>query len=108
VPVNEPDDKSHGASVAMEFAVKHIKVKHIIIFGHSECGGIKSLMEGDHIDHDYAFIDPWMKIAKLARDKIIKEHGDKDFSEQCTLCEKASIEISMKNMMTLSLDKTTF
>ncbi len=108
VPVNEPDDKSHGTSAAMEFAVKHLKVKHIIIFGHSECGGIKSLMEGDHIGHDYAFIDPWMEIAKSARDKIIQEHGDKDFSEQCALCEKASIEVSMKNLMTFPWIKERF
>lgn len=100
VPINEVDGKSHGTSAAMEFAIKHLKVKHIIIMGHSQCGGIKSLMEGDHLEHDYGFIDPWMKIAKPARDKVIEQHGNKDFSEQCSLCEKASIEISLQNLMT--------
>jgi carbonic anhydrase len=108
VPVNEPDDKSHGTSAAMEFAVKHLEVEHIIVFGHSECGGIKSLMEGDHIDHDYAFIDPWMEIAKSARDHVLHEHGDKEFSEQCTLCEKASIQISLNNLMTFPWIKDRF
>jgi len=100
VPINEVDGKSHGTSAAMEFAIKHLDVEHIIVFGHSQCGGIKSLMEGDHLEHDYGFIDPWMEIAKPARDQIINQHGNKDFSEQCTLCEKASIEISLKNLMT--------
>jgi carbonic anhydrase len=100
VPVNEPDDKLHGTSAAMEFAVKHLEVKHIIVFGHSQCGGIKSLMEGNHGDHKYAFIDPWMEIARSARNKVLLEHADKDFSEQCTLCEKASIETSLYNLMT--------
>lgn len=100
VPVNEVDGKSHGTSAAMEFAIKHLDVKHIIIFGHSQCGGIKSLMEGDHFDHNYGFIDPWMQIARSARDKILLEYADKDFSEQCTLCEKESIEISLNNLMT--------
>ena len=100
VPVNEVDGKSHGTSAAMEFAIKHLEVKHIIVFGHSQCGGIKSLMEGDHIGHDYGFIDPWMKIAKSARDKVLAEHADKNFVEQCTICEKASIDISLKNLMT--------
>lgn len=100
VPINEVDGKSHGTSAAMEFAVKHLKVKHIVVFGHSQCGGIKSLMEGDHLGHDYGFIDPWMDIATPAREKVLAEHSDKEFSEQCTHCEKASIEISLQNLMT--------
>jgi carbonic anhydrase len=100
VPLNEVDGKSHGTSAAMEFAVKHLGVKHIIVFGHSQCGGIKSLMEDNRLDDNYGFIEPWMQIARPARDKILQDHADKDFSEQCTLCEKASIEISLNNLMT--------
>lgn len=100
VPTNEVDGKSHGTSAAMEFAIKHLEVKHIVIMGHSQCGGIKSLMEGDHLDNDYGFIDPWMKIAKPAREKVLEEYSDKPFSEQCTICEKASIEISLGNLLT--------
>ncbi len=100
VPVNEPDSKSHGTSAAMEYAVKHLEVDHIIIFGHSECGGIKSLMEGDHLDHNYVYIDPWMEIARTARYEVIEKHFDKNFAEQCELCEKASIGVSLNNLMT--------
>lgn len=100
VPVNEVDGKSHGTSAAMEFAVKHLEVKHIIVFGHSQCGGIKSLMEGDHLDHDYGFIDPWMKIAKTARDQVVADHADEDFGIQCIRCEQASIKVSLENLKT--------
>ena len=54
VPINEADGKSHGTSAAIEFAVKHLKVKHIIVFGHSQCGGIRTLMDADNtIEHCY-------------------------------------------------------
>tara|TARA_R110000782_G_scaffold27256_20_gene69187 strand:+ start:5536 stop:6183 length:648 start_codon:yes stop_codon:yes gene_type:complete len=100
VPVNEVDGKSHGTSAAMEFAIKHLNVKHIIVFGHSQCGGIKSLMEGNHLGHDYGFIDPWMEIAKTARERVINNNENEDFDAQCVRCEKASIQISLDNLMT--------
>ena len=100
VPVNKPDGKSHGTSAAVEFAVKHLKVRHIIVLGHSQCGGIKALMEGEHPGDGYGFVDPWMGIAKNAREKVLKEHKDKSFDDQCSYCEKASIEISLNNLLT--------
>ena len=100
VPVNEVDGKSHGTSSAMEFAVKHLQVKHVIIMGHSQCGGIKALMEGDHRNEDYGFIDPWMKQVEDAREKVLSERGRADFAIQCRHCELESIKISMKNLMT--------
>ena len=61
VPPFEDDGKSHGTSDAIEYGVKHIKVEHIIVFGHGQCGGIKSLMAGGVGAEDDSFIDPWMK-----------------------------------------------
>ena len=100
VPVNEVDGKPHGTSAAIEFAIKHLDVKHIIVFGHSQCGGIRSLMEGDHLDHEYGFIDPWMEIAESAKEAVVNDYADEDFDAQCTMCEKASIQVSLKNLKT--------
>ena len=100
VPVNEVDGKPHGTSAAIEFAIKHLDVKHIIVFGHSQCGGIRSLMEGDHLDHEHGFIDPWMEIAKSAKEAVVNDYADEDFDAQCIMCEKASIQVSLKNLKT--------
>ncbi len=100
VPLNEVDGKSHGTSAAMEFAIKHLKVRHVIIMGHSQCGGIKSLMEGEHGDADYGFIDPWMKNVSAAREQVLSQHADKEFDAQCSHCEKTAIGVSMENLMT--------
>ncbi len=101
VPLNEIDGKLHGGTIAaIEFAVKHLKVKHIIVLGHSQCGGIKSLMEEQHLGHDYQFIDPWMALAKSAKETVIHRYADKTFAQQCTLCEQESIKISLNNLLT--------
>jgi len=100
VPPCEDDGKSHGTSAALEYAVKHLGVKRIIVFGHSFCGGIKSLMEGEHHEQDYGFIDPWMSVVEPAREKILKTLFNESFENQCRACEREVISISLQNLMT--------
>jgi carbonic anhydrase len=42
VPNYEPDGKHHGTSAAIEFAVQELKVPHLVVLGHSHCGGIEA------------------------------------------------------------------
>lgn len=98
VPPCEDDGKSHGTSAAIEFAVMHLGVKHIIVMGHRFCGGIRSLMEGEHESNKYRFIDPWMHILRPARERILADMSDVDFEEQCHVCEQAAIGISIENL----------
>ena len=37
----------HGTSAAIEYAVRHLGVENIVVLGHSHCGGIKTLVDGD-------------------------------------------------------------
>src|SRR5438270_12386233 len=36
----------HGVSAALEFAVQVLRVKHIVVLGHAQCGGIRALVSG--------------------------------------------------------------
>lgn len=100
VPSYVDDGKTHGTSAAIEFAVKHLKVPHVIIMGHSHCGGIRALMEGDHQGKSHNFIDPWMAIMATARQRIEYEHEDKTLDQRCHLCEQAAIKVSLENLFT--------
>src|SRR6266436_3372137 len=41
VPVYAPDGGAHGVSAALEYAVRALRVKHIVVLGHAQCGGIR-------------------------------------------------------------------
>ena len=100
VPAYVDDGKTHGTSAAIEFAVKHLKVPHIIVMGHSQCGGIRALMEGVHDSKTHKFIDPWMAIMAPAREQVTRDFASATLDEQCHQCEKAAIGISLENLMT--------
>ncbi|KAI9207375.1 carbonate dehydratase [Polychytrium aggregatum] len=95
-----PDGVSgfHGVSAAVEFAVKGLKVENIIVMGHTQCGGIKALMQGVSKD-EYQFVGQWMSIVQLAKDKTLKNFPDAAPEVQQRACEHASILLSLENLM---------
>ncbi|PSJ19433.1 carbonic anhydrase, partial [Halomonas sp. ND22Bw] len=46
VPPYEPDGKLHGVSAALEFGVKVLGVKRIVVMGHAHCGGVNAMING--------------------------------------------------------------
>jgi len=63
VPPYVADGTSRGTSAAIEFAVRDLGVKHVIVLGHSRCGGIQALIDhtgGKPLGRD--FIAPWVSM----------------------------------------------
>jgi len=101
-PFKKGKDTHHSTSSAVEFAVKSLEIEHIIVMGHSKCGGIKALMEGNTTENDneYSFIAPWMDIVADAKEDVKSNNKDLSAEEQNCLCEKKAILISLQNLMT--------
>ena len=96
VPPYAADTAHHGTSAALEFGVRVLEVQHIIVLGHSLCGGVKALLDGA-TDNTHEFIAPWMSIAQPARNRALR-HVPVEEQRQC--CEHAVIKISLGNLMT--------
>lgn len=64
VPPYEADDGHHGTSAALEFAVCYLQVKHLIILGHSQCGGIEALLHAQNLPQN-TFIHSWVSLIKI-------------------------------------------
>jgi carbonic anhydrase len=100
VPPYAPDTGNHGTSAALEFAVTALNVRTILVLGHTQCGGIRALMRGPTGDHG-DFIESWMSIAHPARQRVCDApDASPDFDAQCERCEKESIRVSLKNLLT--------
>jgi len=100
VPPYEHNGGYHGVSSALEYAVCFLKVGHIIVLGHSGCGGIASLLETAKGKMVGEFIGHWVDIAAPARDKVLTELADRPAEEQARACEREAILVSLQNLMT--------
>lgn len=104
IPPCETNDSHHGTSAALEFGVRFLGVEHIIVFGHTRCGGMQALLEhGYNFDtHGSSFIMRWMDLARDAYDHVQQEHNNEPFAKRLAICTQHSLTHSLKNLQTFS------
>jgi carbonic anhydrase len=73
IPPYEKDEKHHGTSAALEFAVRFLHIKNLIILGHSKCGGIQALLSQCNL-YQNDFITNWVSLIENEKNK----HTDVD------------------------------
>lgn len=71
VPPCGSQDRASGATI--EFAVGYLKVRHIIICGHTDCGGIKALDLNLDRQRDPHLVS-WIEYARPAQQAVDARH----------------------------------
>ena len=98
VPPYETGGHYHGTSAALEFAVCTLKVRHVIVLGHAQCGGIRALIETGPGGNDTGFVAPWMSIAEDARREVERRLPAATPEARAQACEQAAIRVSLRNL----------
>jgi carbonic anhydrase len=97
VPPYEVGGGLHGASAAIEFAVVHLKVRHILVLGHGACGGVAAALQGgDHGVPGHSFIDGWISVLDDARERVLASNPD----DPQRALELEGVKTSLSNLRT--------
>ena len=106
VPPYEPDGEPHGTSAAVEYAVTALKVAHLIVLGHSSCGGVKGCYDmcsghAPELDKKSSFVGRWMDILRPGFERL-SPGSDEERTRQL---EKEAVVVSLENLMTFPFVK---
>ena len=99
VPVYQPDDRAHGVSAALEFAVQVLRVKHIVVLGHAQCGGIRAFVDKIEPLSPGDFIGKWMSMFIKPGEKV-EQREHETMHDFTVRIEKAAVFRSLENLMT--------
>jgi len=98
VPPYAPDGDYHGTSAALEFGVQALRVKHIVVLGHADCGGIRAFANEAAPLSPGDFIGKWMTMIAPAAERIGAR--GRDGADYLQRLERAAIEQSLLNLAT--------
>ncbi|WP_340253864.1 carbonic anhydrase [Roseobacter sp. HKCC-CH-9208] len=101
VPPFTPDGQHHGTAAAVEFAIKNLKIEHLIIMGHSNCGGVRGCIDmcqgrAPDLEKKESFVGRWLDVLRPGFERV------KDITPpevQQTMLEKEGIQVSLENLM---------
>jgi carbonic anhydrase len=97
VPPYEAEGKYHGTSAAIEFAIITLKVPHLIVLGHSRCGGVSTYRQTarEKIGPEHGFIGRWLTLLN----NVKVSEPEVAFGEEFAF-ELAAIRSSLANLRT--------
>ena len=97
-PVND-----WSLATVLEYGIKHLKVQHIVICGHSDCGAIKALDK----ELDDAYVPNWLNNAIEAKKrvdaKIKKPSTPQEQKERSRLIEQENVRLQLEHLKTYPL-----
>ncbi|WCR10743.1 carbonic anhydrase [Paracoccus stylophorae] len=101
VPPYAPDGLQHGTSATIEYAVTALKVAHVIVVGHTSCGGVAGCHamcsgKAPALEEKTSFVGRWMDILRPGYERV----KDLPEDEQIPALEREAVMISIENLMT--------
>src|SRR4051812_42136285 len=99
VPVYEPDGGAHGVSAALEYAVTVLRIKHVVVMGHAQCGGIRAFIDKIEPLSPGDFIGKWMQMF-IKPGEVVEQRDRESMQDFVTRIEKAAVFRSLENLMT--------
>lgn len=98
----KPDEDFHSTASAIEYAVSVLKVKNIIVCGHTHCGAIEAICNNEELnDPELIHTKKWLTLGERAKAQALVALGPNAKKDELfRLTEKLSVISQVENLLT--------
>ena len=100
-PFGESGGDAHGTSAALEYGVCALKVPHVLVLGHTQCGGVQGCHDmcksgKTGVEFDLPLVGAWLELMRPVYDQMAEKYETIDLDEM----GRRSVVHSLNNLLT--------
>lgn len=99
VPPYHESEEYLATTSAIEYAVNVLEIENIVVCGHSNCGGCKSLYASDEELSALPHTKKWLDLAVTAKNKVLAKVSEEEYEKREWMTEQANIVEQVKNLL---------
>jgi len=100
VPPYDAIRDKNSVAAALEYAVGALKVKDIVICGHSNCGALQAMFSTDVGMPGYAHLRNWLSLASQLHDIMQQYYGTRTKAVFARIAEEENVLLQLENIQT--------
>lgn len=99
VPPYHESEEYLATTSAIEYAVNVLEIDNIVVCGHSNCGGCKSLYASEEELKALPYTKKWLELAVKAKYKVLDKVSEDEIDKREWMTEQANIVEQEKNLL---------
>ncbi|MDP3048882.1 MAG: carbonic anhydrase [Thermodesulfovibrionales bacterium] len=100
IPPYDAIKDNNSVAAAIEFAVLMLKVKDIIVCGHSNCGAMQALYKDEREFENTPHLRDWLRLADSVRNIVLKYYPETSAEIRQRITEEENVLCQLHNIQT--------
>jgi carbonic anhydrase len=94
---------NNGELAAVEFAVKELGIRHIIVCGHTGCGAMRALLHPEHIAKEMPSVSSWLRHADAVGEIVREHYSHLSGAAQEDVAAQENVLVQLEHLRTLPI-----